>query len=53
MYVVIILSKIINLKANHNLLRLKVHIDIVVIILSKIINLKANHNYQNIYPLCF
>ena len=44
MMVVIILSKIINLKANHNTdndLRKK---DVVVIILSKIINLKANHN---------
>ena len=42
--VVIILSKIINLKANHNSLSgLKLTIN-VVIILSKIINLKANHN---------
>ena len=44
--VVIILSKIINLKANHN-----EHVEsflymYVVIILSKIINLKANHNYS-------
>ena len=43
--VVIILSKIINLKANHNQ-RQRCHSpSAVVIILSKIINLKANHNY--------
>ena len=42
--VVIILSKIINLKANHNTPSACYLADDVVIILSKIINLKANHN---------
>ena len=42
--VVIILSKIINLKANHNMANIYDKVPIVVIILSKIINLKANHN---------
>ena len=44
--VVIILSKIINLKANHNWHRLHSCLPSVVIILSKIINLKANHNQK-------
>ena len=43
-YVVIILSKIINLKANHNPVPTDSSGMSVVIILSKIINLKANHN---------
>ena len=42
--VVIILSKIINLKANHNSSCYYYKLFKVVIILSKIINLKANHN---------
>ena len=42
--VVIILSKIINLKANHNGNSCRCSYSVVVIILSKIINLKANHN---------
>ena len=42
--VVIILSKIINLKANHNRGECMPVLWSVVIILSKIINLKANHN---------
>ena len=42
--VVIILSKIINLKANHNSMKQTINFSAVVIILSKIINLKANHN---------
>ena len=44
LFVVIILSKIINLKANHNSIPCVSDADVVVIILSKIINLKANHN---------